>query len=141
MTSISDINDVSLTPFFSCLRSERFLGWAPVKDERGERIVVWANAVAEARYFLTVPEQRLILWLAAQIEREDDALKDWTISVQEMLAFTRCTDGGTAYDRFELAVKRLQTRLLELQLDDRGTIRRINWLHHGDYNRGQGTIT
>jgi hypothetical protein len=45
-----------------------------VTGQNGDKIVVWTNAVVDARYTLSVPEQRLILWLAAQIEREDDAL-------------------------------------------------------------------
>jgi hypothetical protein len=111
-----------------------------VKDERGDRIVVWANAVSEARYCLTVPEQRLILWLATQIERKDDALKDWTVSVQEMQAIAGGSDGGAVYGRFKEACDRLLTRKLALQLDDRGWVRGITWMRHVDYNDRQGTI-
>jgi hypothetical protein len=35
-----------------------------VTGRNGDKIVVWTNAVVDARYSLSVPEQRLILWLA-----------------------------------------------------------------------------
>ena len=110
-----------------------------VKDKHGERIVVWANAVAEARYSLSVPEQRLILWLAAQIERADDALKEWTLSVLEMQEITGGT-GGSIYERVKEACDRLFTRKLELQLDEQGWVRGITWMRHVDYHEGTGMI-
>lgn len=68
-----------------------------VTREDGEKIVVWTNAVVDARYSLSVPEQRLILWLAAQIEKEDDALEDRTVGVLELQEIAGRASGGSAY--------------------------------------------
>jgi len=111
-----------------------------MKQANGEEIVVWANSVAEARYSLTVPEQRLILWLAAQIEKEDDALKEWTLGVLEMQEIAG-SNNGRVYEQVEAVCNRLQSRVLEIRLDDRAERIKINWMHRIRYNDGQGTVS
>ena len=34
-----------------------------MKEKNGDLVAVWANTVAEARYTLSVYEQRIILWM------------------------------------------------------------------------------
>ena len=85
---------------------EHTLKMAPVTSKNGDKIVVparqrrpakvWTNAVVDARYSLSVPEQRLILWLAAQIEKEDDALEDQTVGVLEMQELAGRDSGGSS---------------------------------------------
>lgn len=111
-----------------------------MKKPDGERIVVWANAVAEARYALSVPEQRLVLWLAAQIEQEDDALQERTVSILEMQEII----GGNnhrIYEQFEDVCRRLLTRVLELRDDEKGERVQFNWMHEVMYKDGLGCIT
>lgn len=115
-----------------------------VTSKNGDKIVVWTNAVVDARYSLSVPEQRLILWLAAHIEREDDALEYRTIGVLEMqeLAGRDCSNiGGNIYKRLEAVCDKLQSRVLEIQLEEGRIREKINWLHKIRYNDGEGTIT
>lgn len=49
--------------------------------------------------------------------------------------------GGNVYVQFEAACDRLQGRVLEIRLEDQGKRRKINWLHHVEYNDGLGTVT
>lgn len=104
----------------------------------GDQLAVMANTVAEARHTLTVPEQRLILWLVAQIEREDDAMKEHTLTVLE---FEEILGGnaGRLYEQTESAVKRLQTRVLELRTGPNERTS-FNWLHRARYLDGEGKI-
>ena len=106
----------------------------------GEKMIVWANAVAEARYSLSVPEQRLILWLAAQIEREDDALQERTVSVLEMQEIIG-GNNGRIYEQFDLVCDRLLTRVLELRDDQKRERVKFNWMHEVMYKDGYGCIT
>jgi plasmid replication initiation protein len=115
-----------------------------VTSKNGDKIVVWANAVVDARYSLSVSEQRLILWLAAQIEKEDDALEERTIGVlemQELAGKDSSNNGGNVYQRFEEVCKRIQGRVLSIQLDEGRKRRDINWLDHSQYNYGEGTVS
>jgi hypothetical protein len=75
-----------------------------VTGENGDKIIVWTNAVLEARYSLSVAEQRLILWLAAQIEREDDALDYRTVGILELQEIAGGT-GKSVYERIFLGRK------------------------------------
>lgn len=108
--------------------------------QNGDKIVVWTNAVVDARYTLSVPEQRLILWLAAQIEREDDALDYRTVGVLELQEIAGGT-GKSVYERFEAVCDKLQSRVLEIRFDEGRIREKINWLHKIRYNDGEGTIT
>lgn len=115
-----------------------------VTSKNGDKIVVWTNAVVDARYSLSVAEQRLILWLAAQIEREDDALDYRTIGVlemQELAGGDGSNNGGNVYKRLEAVCDKLQSRVLHVQLEEGRIREKINWLHKIRYNDGEGTIT
>jgi plasmid replication initiation protein len=104
----------------------------------GERLAVMANTVAEARHTLTVPEQRLILWLVARIEREDDALKEHTLSVLEFEEILG-GDHGQLYGQMAEAVKRLNTRVLGIRTGAR-SYKEFHWLHHAEYLEGEGKV-
>jgi plasmid replication initiation protein len=110
------------------------------ENKSGELIAVMANAIAESRHSLTVPEQRIILWLVSQIEREDDALKEHTLSVLE---FEEILGGentsGTLYERIEQAVDRLQSRVLEIRTGPNERTK-FNWLHLARYLEGEGKV-
>lgn len=102
--------------------------------------MVMANTVAEARHTLTVPEQRLILWLVSQIEREDDCFKEFTLSVLDFEGILGAENNdGRRYSEIEAAVKRLQTRVLEVQNGPKRCLA-FNWLHHAEYLTGEGKI-
>lgn len=109
------------------------------EPKSGELIVVFANSVAEARHSLTVPEQRLILWLVAQIEREDDCLREHTLSIGQMKEILGREDTGALYNQIEQAVKRLQTRVLEIRTGPKERTT-FNWLHRARYLDGEGKI-
>lgn len=111
-----------------------------MKNPQGEQLAVIANHVAEARYWLSVPEQRLILWLVAQIEREDDAFRKHVVSVAEMEAILG-GNNGRLYEQLEEVCNRIQSRVLEIFLPDEGIRRKINWLEEVDYIDGEGKIT
>lgn len=99
--------------------------------QTGDLIAVMANTVAEARHALTVPEQRLILWLIAQIEREDDALREHSLSVHQFNEILG-SNNGRLYSQMEEACHQLQTRVLEIRT---GPAERtmFNWMHHVRY--------
>lgn len=108
-------------------------------NPNGDLIAVMANTVAEARHMLTVPEQRLILWLVAQIDREDDCLKEHSLSVLEFEQILG-SNSGSLYERMEEACDRLQTRVLELHAGP-GRRRKFNWMHRVEYLDSEGKIT
>ena len=111
-----------------------------MKESNGDLVVVWANTVAEARYTLSVYEQRIILWLVAQIERKDDALREHKIGVLE-IAEIMGTNGGRIYELFRKACKELVTRPLTLWDEKNKEWITFSWMHEIRYNPGSGCIT
>jgi hypothetical protein len=112
-----------------------------VKKEDGDAVVVWANAVVEARYSLSVPEQRLILWLGGA-----NWARGWCATGTHGrnpgdAGVYHGGHNGRIYEQFEEVCTRLQGRVLEIRLDDKRKRRKINWLHRSDYNDGEGTVT
>ena len=99
-----------------------------------------ANTVAEARHALTVPEQRLLLWLVGQIQREDQAFKDHTLSIVEMQNILG-TNNGRLYEQMEEMCDRLQSRVLEILYPGEKVRTKHNWLHSVRYHDGEGRVT
>lgn len=108
------------------------------EKQTGDLIAVMANTVAEARHSLTVPEQRLILWLVAQIEREDDALKEYTLSILEFDEILG-TNNGRLYSQMEEACNQLQSRVLELRTGPSERTK-FNWMHRVRYLDKEGRV-
>lgn len=102
-------------------------------------VAVMANTVAEARHMLTVPEQRLILWLIAQIQREDDALREFTVSVAEFREILGQSVNGSLYHQMEEACDKLQSRVLELRTGPT-TRKKFNWMQEVKYLDAEGRI-
>jgi plasmid replication initiation protein len=111
-----------------------------MKETNGDLVVVWANTVAEARYTLSVYEQRIILWLVAQIERKDDALREHKIGVLEM-AEIMGGNGGRTYELFKKACEELVTSPLTLWDDKNGEWITFTWMHEIRYKPGTGCMT
>jgi plasmid replication initiation protein len=105
----------------------------------GDRLAVMANTIAESRHSLTVPEQRLILWLVAQIEREEDCFREHILNVLELEEILGGNASGTLYAEIEAAVKRLQTRVLEIRVSSQERVS-FNWLHEARYFDGEGKV-
>ncbi|MDB6134355.1 MAG: repB [Verrucomicrobiales bacterium] len=106
--------------------------------QTGDLIAVMANTVAEARHALTVPEQRLILWLIAQIDREDDVLREHKLSVLE---FAEILGGNNnrLYDQMEAACKQLNSRVLEIRTGPKTRVA-FHWMQQVQYLEDECSI-
>lgn len=77
--------------------------------------------------------------MVAQIEREDDCLKEHILSVLEFEEILGETNNGRLYEQIESAVKRLQTRVLEIRTGPNERTS-FNWLHRARYLDKEGRI-
>lgn len=110
-------------------------------DPQGKLVAVMANTVAEARHMLTVPEQRLVLWLIAQIQREDDVLLQYTLTIAEFreILGQQVNGNGRLYHQMEEACDRLQTRVLELRTGPHRR-KKFPWMQEAEYVDDEGRI-
>lgn len=107
-------------------------------DEK-QLIVKKSNDLIEARYKLSVGEQRLILLLASQIHKDDKDFDSYEIRVSDFAEMFRLKTDKSLYEKVEQAAQDLLGKKLFLKNDSKnfeGTV----WLSYVKYIRGSGTI-
>ena len=112
---------------------------SPNKPDSQEIIIKKSNELIEARYRLTIGEQRLILLLASQIRTEDTGFNSYEIRVSD---FAEMFDLGTdksLYKKVEQAAAELLGKKLFLKNDSKNFEATV-WLSYVKYVRGSGTI-
>ena len=111
-----------------------------MKKKNGELVCVMANQIAEARHRLTVQEQRMILWLIAQIEPKDKDFLSHTLAVQEFEKLTGSTS-GRLYEQTKSVATGLLRAVLEIREPGQRSGVRFQWFSQVKYNDGSGTLT
>lgn len=102
-----------------------------------KEIIVKSNHLIEAKYKLSMREQKIILYLISKIEKNDDDLKLYRISVKdfnEMMGLK----GSPKYAE----IREITTELLKkvLEVKNGKTIYSFHWLSLVAYNEQEGTI-
>ena len=100
-------------------------------------IVTQSNQLVEARYNLSLGEQRLILAMITQIQPEDDDFKPYRISIGELADFLGVAK-GSAYHECKKITKALLGRVLEIQ--EPGRLLQTGWVSSADYVDGTGVV-
>jgi len=111
-----------------------------VNEIKDNAIATIHNKLIEARYRLTLEEQRVILTLISLVNPDDKKLKKYRIPVQvfsEMIG-TKHKDMYSVIDR---ALEGLLKKPLKIEIelpDGRRKLQRFNWIADGEYIEGQG---
>lgn len=102
-----------------------------------KEIIVKSNHLIEAKYKLSMREQKIILYLISKIEKNDDDLKLYRISVKnfnEMMGLK----GSPKYSEIREITTELLKKVLEVKQGK--TIYSFHWLSLVAYNEQEGTI-
>jgi len=102
-------------------------------------LVVQSNRLIEAKYRLSVEEQKIIKILISQIRREDAEFKDYEFRVKD-LAEMLGMGHRDPYGVLRVITKRLLTRPLEFYNPETNTILQASWLAGALYKKGEGTV-
>jgi plasmid replication initiation protein len=100
-------------------------------------LVVQHNKIIEARYHLSVVEQRLIKVLVSMISPEDEDFKDYRIRVADMVNLLGITHSNFYRDMHAVA-KRLVGNALSISTEDGFIV--VSWLAHVEYKEGAGHV-
>jgi len=100
-------------------------------------IVTQSNHLVEARYNLTLGEQRLILAMISKIQPDDEDFKPYKVSIGELADFLGVAR-GSAYHECKKITKSLLGRVLEIQ--ESGQLLQIGWVSSADYVDGTGVV-
>lgn len=101
-------------------------------------VVAQSNQLTEARYSLTVAEQRLVLTLLSLISPSDKSLKSYEIKISE---FQRLLDIKTnaIYDQVKDVLKKLASRVIYIPEGKDYLI--ANWFSSAKYDSKKGSVT
>jgi plasmid replication initiation protein len=109
-------------------------------DEKA--LVVRRNELIHAHYRMTLQEQRLLLWLIAQIEPEDEAFTTYRIGVKELAEFIGIERSKNVYTEMAGHTKRLMTRVAEVAKIENGqdTLTQLQFVSKTKYFFGDGVV-
>lgn len=100
-------------------------------------IVTKSNSLIEARYKLTLDEQRLILYLVSMLQPTDEDFKIYTLSVKDFLSLIDIKNQNI-YSQFKVMAEHLMSKPLVIKKENSTLV--MNWLSSAEYYSGQGKI-
>ena len=100
-------------------------------------LVTKSNKLIEANYKLGVVEQKIILYLASNIQPNDSDFKTYTLSIKE---FTNLLGlkGHPKYKELRQITKELMQKVFEIRINKK--VIQVSWLSYVAYNETEGTI-
>ena len=103
-------------------------------------MVVQSNRLIEARYRLTIEEQKIIKILISQIQRDDTDFQVYTFHVKELGEMLGITH-KQQYAVLNRVTDRLLTRILKFYNPETKELLKTTWLSSARYKEKQGTIS
>ena len=101
------------------------------------QVIRKSNELIEARYRLSIWEQRLVLTLLTQISPKDEDFKRYKINIAELAALWQLEGSYAAaiYEEVQSAADSLVGRTIQLS-DDPTISETVSWLSYVKYKRG-----
>lgn len=131
--SYLSIIESTIINFFNVLRSLDLL------DNKNK--IVKSNAIIEAKYKLSLLEQKLILLMASLINREDTDFKFCRVKIQTFINFLgiQASEYHGIYDNVRRIVKQLASKPVSIERED-GSWLILNWVASAEYIPKEGVI-
>jgi len=102
-------------------------------------LVVQSNGLVEAKYRLSVEEQKIIRILISQIQKDDEDFKDYEFRIKE-LAELLGMDHKNTYGVLRGITKKLVSKVLEFYDSEKKEFIQASWLSGARYKEGYGTV-
>lgn len=96
-----------------------------------------SNSFVEARYKLSLAEQRLVLSVISQIEPEDEDFNTYSINVSDFIELAGVRNKN-AYSQMKKITDSLQTKLIIINKGDSEL--RATWFSTAEYFKGKGYV-
>lgn len=101
-------------------------------------LVTQSNCLVEARYSLTLYEQRLVLIMISMIEPSDEDFKDYVLKVSDFRDLLGLKNKNL-YSQIKLVLKKLIERSLFIPLEDKSYLM-SNWISDAEYKSNEGVV-
>jgi Initiator Replication protein len=102
-----------------------------------KNFVTKSNRLIEANYKLGVVEQKIILYLASNIQPSDSDFQTYTLSIKEFINLLGLK-GNHKYTDLRKITKELMKKVFEVRVDKK--VIQVSWLSYVAYNESVGTI-
>lgn len=103
-------------------------------------LIVQSNRLIEAKYRLSVEEQKIIKILVSQIQKDDEDFKDYEFHIKDLAELLDMEHSNT-YGVLRNITKRLVSRVLEFYDQEKKEFTQASWLSGAKYKEGRGTVT
>lgn len=103
-------------------------------------LVVQSNRLIEAKYRLSVEEQKIIKILISQIQREDEEFKSYEFRIKDLAEMLEMGHKDI-YRVLPKITERLMSRVLKFYNPDTQILLQTSWLSSAEYRKGQGTVS
>ena len=100
-------------------------------------VVTQANELIEAKYNLSIGEQRLVFTMLSRIQPEDEDFKPYKISLKELAEFLGL-DRNHMYAECKQLTKKLLGRVIEIREPNK--LLQTHWVSSADYIDGSGMV-
>lgn len=110
-----------------------------LRSENEKKLVIRkSNELIEARYKLSVSEQRFILLLASEISPDDEDFKDYEISVNDFARMFELKINGSLYQDIERTALSLMKQTITFR--NKTSTEAFSWLSYIRYVNGSGVV-
>jgi plasmid replication initiation protein len=106
--------------------------------QQSNNSVTKSNVLIEASYKLTVTEQKIILYLVSQINKDDDDFKMYSLPIQhfyELLGYR----GSPKYSEMREITKNLMRKILEIKEGNK--LKQMSWISYVEYDEHSGRVS
>ncbi len=111
-----------------------------VLEVNKKSLIVQSNRLIEAKYRLSVEEQKIIKILISQIQRDDEDFKDYEFRIKDLAEMLEM-EHKDPYGVLRAITKRLMSRVLEFYNSDTQSLLQTAWLSSAEYKQGHGTVS
>ena len=104
-------------------------------------LVTRHNHLIEARYRLTLQEQRILLWLFSEIGPEDKDFKRYRVRIADLAELVGISAaGGRLYREIIEVTGRLRKREIDLEDIGRNVTTQATWIASAEYHWNEGLV-
>lgn len=102
-------------------------------------MVIQSNRLIEAKYRLSIEEQKIVKILISQIKKDDEDFKSYEFRIKDLAEFLGM-EHTNIYGVLRNITRRLMTRVLEFYNPMTKNLLQAAWLSSAEYREGQGTV-
>lgn len=117
------------------------MSYIVVTKPKEKALVTRHNHLIEARYRLTLQEQRILLWLFSEIGPEDKDFKRYRVRIADLAKLIGISDGGgRLYREIAEVTGRLRKREIDLEDIGRNVTTQATWIASAEYFWNEGVV-